>query len=251
VIGLLGPAYAASPPPVDEPLPREGFVLEPVGGGSGVQLSTSSVVGGDGATTAIGTRGRARLGDVVLAVSVPFATWRTPVGRDTGLGNLSIGGWLPAGEGGAIGVVGHVPLGGRAYTWVNEVEELWPGTGMELVYRANRELDGGLTLLGRLSGGLHTSGGYEPVPGLYAKVGAAGGVDLALGEHVGLLGEGSFAWWDTSPLDVAALVRADVEGFRVRGGILLPLGSWVGAQPAPVPAGVREATVRFDLCAQW
>jgi hypothetical protein len=229
----------------------EGYVLEPVAGGSGVHLATGSVVGGDGATTAVTLRGRIRLGDAALVVGVPFATWRTADGRDAGLGNLSVGGWLPAGERGALGVVGHVPLGGRAWTWVNEVEELWPGVGLDVVYRGDQPVSDRVSFLGRVSGGVHTSGGYEPVPGLYAKVGAAGGLDVAVHDRVGLVAEGSFAWWDTSPLDVAALVRADTQGFRVRGGLLLPLASWTGAQPAPVPAGIREATLRLDLAAQW
>lgn len=250
MIALAVGAFAQEPGSDPAPLPLEGLVLEPVGGGSGVQLATSSVLGGDGATTAISTRGRVRWKDTVFAVSLPFATWRDPSGRDAGLGNLTGGVWLDAGPRSAVGVVGHVPLG-HAWTWVNEVEEIWPGAGLDVAYRADQPTSGPVTWLARVAGGFHTSGGYAPIPGFYAKVALAGGADVAAGEHFGLLGEGSVAWWDTSPFDVSALVRADVAGFRARAGLLLPLASWAGAQPSPVPSGVREATLRVDLCAQW
>lgn len=232
-------------------LPPEGLLAEPIGGGSGVTLASAVVVGGDGGTSALITRGRLRLGDVTATVGIPFATWRTPSGRDAGLGNVSLGAWLPDGERGALGVVARLPLGGRAYTWVNESEELWPGVGVDVIYRGDQPLSDQVTFLGRLSGGAHTSRGAAPVPGLYAKVGAAGGVDVAVREHLGVVGEAAFTWWDTSPLDLAALVRADADGLRARAGVVFPLAAWVGAQPTPVPAGAREATLRLDLSAAW
>lgn len=254
MIAWAAASLAQVPPEEPAPMPLEGFVLEPVGGGTGVQLATSAVVGGDGATTAVAARGRLRLGDAVLVVGLPFAVYRRADDtRDAGLGNLTLGGWLATGDRSALGVVGHLPLG-RAWTWVNEVEELWPGVGADVIYRTNTVGLGPserITVLARVAGGLHTSGGIEPIPGFYAKVALAGGADVALTDHVGLAAESSFAWWDTSPFDVAALARADLGGLRARGGVLVPLASWAGGQPAPVPAGVREATVRVDLCTQW
>lgn len=233
---LIGQAFAG--------IPLEGIRVGSLGEQSGVSLAQDAVVGGDGGTIAWTARTRASWDRWRLGVTVPFATFRGPNGQLTSLGNLGVE-LLAASESSAVGVAAHIPLG-RAYTWVHEAEELWPGTGLDVVWLGQRP--GDTTLMARVAGGVHFSGGYEPFPPLYGKVAVAGAVDRAVVEGVGVIAEASAGWWDVSPLEVAGLVRIDpTEGMRLRGGIVLPLLSWAGAQPAAVPAGVREATLRVDL----
>ncbi len=236
---LAGSAHA-------DDIPLEGVRVGPVGPGSGVSLAQDSVLGGDGGTVAWTARTRVALDRTRVGVTLPFATYRGPDGQRTGLGNLGLE-ILGTNEPGtsAVGVAAHIAVG-RAYTWVDEAEELWPGTGLDLVWLGLRP--GDTTVMWRVAGGLHFSGGIEPFPLVYLKASVAGAVDQAVTDRVGLVGEATLGWWDVSPLEVAGLVRADpVEGLRLRGGLVLPLLSWAGAQPAAVPAGVREATLRVDV----
>lgn len=265
-VPVAAPEPAPAPEPVPEPepvpdpvepltdlearaepaVPLETFRIEPTGPGSGLTLVTSSVVGGDGATTAFTARSRVSVDDVSFSLAVPFATWRSADGRDAGLGNLNATLFLRNGDL-AWGAALQVPLG-QTTTWVNEAEELWTSGGLDVI--AIWQRPGTLTFLVRGAAGLHFTPGYEPVPATYFKVSGTGAVDLAVTDEVGVTGEASLAWWDVSPFDVGGLVRYDpVDELRIRGGLVLPLASWVGLQPAPVPAGLREATLRVDITA--
>ncbi|MCA9570414.1 MAG: hypothetical protein KC656_21365 [Myxococcales bacterium] len=253
------PVEEPEPPPTEEPrpladleneptpaIPLETIRIEPTGPGAGLTLVTASVVGGDGATTAFTARSRVSFDDVSFSLAIPFATWRAAEGRDAGLGNLNATLFVRNGDI-AWGAALQVPLG-QTTTWVNEAEELWTSGGLDVI--AIWQRPGTVTLLARGAAGLHFTPGYEPVPATYFKVSGTFAADLAVNDELGLTGEASLGWWDVSPFDVGGLVRYDpIDDLRIRGGLVFPLASWVGLQPAPVPAGLREATLRVDVTA--
>lgn len=257
VLLLALTASAAEIEDLDTPDPAAGSqapsgrAIAGFGGAHGVGLSEQVVVGGDGGTAITTLSTRVVVDTVTLTARLPFAAYATPDDRDTGLGNLQLEALaaLPTTTGleHALGASVGFGLGGSAFTWATRADEVWPGAGLELVYEA-RARSGQTTWLARGALGVHGSGGWEPVPGTWARALAAGGVDQALGRRVGLVAEASLAWWDVAPAQTAALVRLDpTDGLRFRGGLVLPWFTWAGWDPLHRPAGAREATVHLDV----
>lgn len=265
---LALPALAQTPPVIDvENATTEqvgGFVpagwrITQLGGGHGLAVAETAVVGGSGGTNVTTVSARVAVQDWTLGVRLPFAAYRTPVGRETDLGNLMVEGFytfeLPApGGSGAwlhgLGFEGHFNPGGRPYTWLHRAEELWPGGGLNLVYQVRIPANEGLTFLLRGTGGMHGSRDFEPYPGLFAQVGAAGGVDWTIpqAQRIGLIAETAFTYWDLSPWELTGLVRVDpVEGLRARGGVILPMFSYFGWTPSQLDVGLDEVTFHLDL----
>lgn len=234
----------------ERPLALAGIAVGGVGGGSGVALSQAAVVGGDGGTTVWTAQTQVRWDSWVIGARLPFATFRDAAVRDTGLGNLRIDlAGIDSGSASSVryGVELHLPVG-DAWTWVNDAQSVWPGAGLNLVYGRQWAQSDQTTLLVRTAAGLHVTQGYAPFPATVFKAEVAAAVDQQVADRVAIVGEASLAYWDPTPLDVAGLVRVDpLDGLRLRGGLVLPLLSWAGAQPSGVPAGVREATVHLDV----
>jgi hypothetical protein len=228
-----------------------GYRIGAVGGGSTVRMVQKSLVGPDGGSHATVLDASWSFERMTATIGLPFATYRTPGGRTTDVGNMQIGlARLLDGQSGkytsSIGVEGHFNVGERAYTWINEAGEVWPGAGVEIVY--NGRVDGDWSLLYRASVGAAGAAEFAPFPSWYVRVAAAAGIDRSITDEVGVTAEMSVAYWDPSPWEVSGLVRADiVDGLRLRGGVVLPVSSWVGWVPASRDAGVREATVVVDL----
>jgi len=145
-----------------------------------------------------------------------------------------------------VGLEVHLGLAAPAWTWANDGRQVWPGGGADVVLQGRTA--GALSYLYRLSFGLHGARAYEPFPGVYARLGAAGGVDWSFAERFGLTGEAAFTYWDPSPFEVTGLFRAAiVPGLQARVGFVFPLAVWMGATPADQPAGIRETTLLIDL----
>ncbi|MBN2800239.1 MAG: hypothetical protein JXX28_13955 [Deltaproteobacteria bacterium] len=222
--------------------------------GTGLGLEQRVVTGRDGGTDVTLLKGSFAVDDkMAFSLALPYATFRMPdpLARSTALGNLLLGGWyvLSQGEDGsatAVGFEAHWNLGSRAWTWANDAAELWPGTGVDAIYQVRT--GGDLALTWRAVGGLHYSRDYEPFKGAWLRLGGAAGVDYTLHPLVSALVEGSFTWWDTSPLEVAAVLHSEpIEGFQVRAGWVWPLAVWAGAAPSRPRAGFSESTLMLDL----
>lgn len=232
-------------------VPAEGHRIVGIGEAAGVVVSHGHVIGGDGGSSAttVGVRWGAEKWQV--GAYLPFAAFSTPGQRTTALGNLRIEGFyrLRLGEvDHAFGLEAHAPIGRTpSWTWVNRADELWPSGGGAAVYQLKWRKDR-VTVLARGSFGVSTSSGVAPFPRLWVTGLAAGAVDWSFHDRAGLIGEVSAGWWDTSPLDVAAMVRVEpIEGLRLRTGAVLPMFVWAGLDPAARPSGAREFTWTFDL----
>ncbi len=244
---LLAPALAVASEPG---LVAQGHRIDAMGAGTSLGVSEAIVVGPDGGTHALTISARVRVGDVQLGGSLPYASFRTPVGRDHSLGNARL--WAAV----ALPDVGfrhwagfrlHFDVGGPAYTWINASDELWPGAGIEAFWEA-RIGDDPLTWMVRAALGVQAFEAYAPFPDRALRAQAAGGVDATVWGPLGLIGEVAVQTWDTSPVEAAALARLDLApGLRFRTGAVLPVGVWAGWTPASQPAGVREATLRFEV----
>ena len=229
-----------------------GYRIGAVGGTSTVRAVQKSLVGPDGGSHATVLDATWALERTTVNLGMPFATYRTPGGRNTDIGNLQLGFARLIGDStsgsysSSIGVEGHFNVGERAYTWINEADEIWPGAGVDVVYTGR--VDGDWTILYRASVGAAGAAEFAPFPSWYVRVAAAAGVDRSFTDELGVTGEMSVAYWDPSPWEVSGLLRADVvDGLRIRGGLVLPVSSWVGWVPAARDAGVREATVVVDV----
>jgi len=227
----------------------QGVDVLPMGGRSGLSVGQASVLGGDGGTNAWSVHGRVNAGHASVRVGLPIAAYRTPDQRTAGLGNLTADVLYRDDEAHPewqVGASVHVPTG-RTYTWVNDAEELWSGVGIDALYQ-RRFGDGPTQGAIRTAIGIHGPANYAPFPEVYAKVDIAGVVDQRISDAVGFVGEGSFSWWDTSPVDLTAMLRVDpVDQLRLRAGLTLPVAAWAGWQPAQVVSGVRETTLRLEL----
>ncbi|MEZ4319200.1 MAG: hypothetical protein R3F61_16920 [Myxococcota bacterium] len=226
--------------------------LDADGVGTAVGLGEEWVVGGDGGTLATRVSARWATQRFVLAAHLPFATYRVPDGRTTGLGNLRIDAfrrwqadsdtvWL-------FGASVHLPLG-RAYTWTNSATGIWPGGGVTAIAQVRKHL-GAVDVIGRGALGVHGTAGFDPYPNVYVFASVAGGLDVPVTNAFGLTGEAALSVWDPSPFDASVWARLqprEIEGFRLRAGVLFPLASWVGLSPSDKPAGVREMTLSADL----
>ncbi len=227
-----------------------------VGGRNSATLSEGVVVGGDGGTWMTTVGARVVIDEFSVMVRLPFASYRTPTGRTTGLGNLAAEGWMQLDASDdfehAVGVIVSVNPGGSTYTWVNDAAELWPGGGVEGGWQMRTTRFGDTSMLARATFGFHGAQGFAPFPKFYPRAVAAGGVDHALTDEIGVFSEVSLAYWDISPMDIAAFVRADpIEGMRIRGGFVLPAFAWLGWTPMDQPSGFREGTFRLDLQTAW
>jgi len=249
---FLSLALAADPGAEDPAFAPYGHRITAVGGGPGVSLGEAVVIGGDGSTAVTTVAARLRQGRVFGHVALPFASYATHDGRDTNLGNLHLEGWyrLSSLDGAehAAGMQASVNPGGEPWTWANRPEEVWPGAGVDALWQVRTTDIEGLTLLGRAGFGLHGTPGYAPFPRFWPRAQAAVGAELPVLERVGLTGEASLAYWDVSPFELSGFVHGDpIEGLRVRGGLVLPMATWLGWNPVGVPGGIREATLTLDL----
>ena len=94
---------------------------------------------------------------------------------------------------------------------------------------------------------MHGARAYAPFPAVYGHGLVAAAIDQELHDRVGVIAEVSFAWWDTSPIDLTVLGRVDpLDGLRLRTGLVLPIGTWAGLAPLSEPS-VREATWLLDV----
>jgi len=235
----------------DTPITPQGHRISPVGGGHALALAEDAVLGGDGGTNVTTLSTRVVLGDYTIAVSLPFAAYRTPDGRTTDLGNLFVEGLYALDQGElvhALGIEAHINPGGQPFTWANEAEQLWPGAGANAVYQLRMRLADDTAILARGTAGIHTSQGFDPFHKVYPRFSASAGIDQTVASGVGIVGETTLSYWDVSPWEVAGLVRVDpVSGIRARGGLLLPMFTWLGATPIDRPAGIREITLLLDI----
>lgn len=214
---------------------------------TGVKVSQEFVVGPAGGTNGTTVEAHLALNDKwSFGFGVPFAAFRTPEDRTTGLGNFQFEGWR-TGKRGSFGVQAHLGVGGKAYTWTNRPEDFWPGTGIDFAWQ-RQKTNGGLTLGYRLAAGLHGAQGYKPFPSVYLRLNGTGLADIAIGSRFGITGEASLQTWDTSPLELTGLFRAEIiEGLQARGGLVLPLGVWAGWTPSDQKAGLSETTIVLDV----
>lgn len=189
----------------------------------------------------------------VFSLALPYASFRIPgdMPRETALGNLLFEGWriMERGDDGAyraLGVEAHWNLGSRAWTWVNDADELWPGTGVDAVWQERGA--GDLAWTWRALVGLHGARSFEPYPGFWLRAGGAAGIDYAIHPLVSVLAEGSLTYWDTSPIEVAAILHSEpLDGLKLRAGWVWPLGVWMGASPGNGAAGFHESTLLFEV----
>jgi len=225
----------------------DGIRINGLGEGGLVTLRQAAVVGADGGLMVFTGRAQAALDRLRIGVQLPIAVFGLG-DRRTGLGNIGVD-VLHAIPGDKVhaymGISGHAAVG-RAYTWVNETEEIWPGTGVEVVLQLERP--GNTALLARFSGGPHLTGGFDPIPVVYGKGALSLGLDQTISGPFGLVLEVSGGWWDVSPLDAGAVLRlGDRSGLRLRAGAVIPVATWAGLHPTGAPPGVREATLLVDL----
>lgn len=223
--------------------------LDADGLGGAVGVGTAFVFGSDGGVVATTATARYGAEQWSFAAVVPFASYRTSSGRTADLGNIRFEGYYRRRAGRTVQLFGaelHLPTGG-AWTWAHDAQSLWPGGGLSAVYQRRQPVGPG-DLLVRGSLGLHGTQGVPPVPALYVHASAVAGYEVAIVQHVSVLGELALSGWDPSPLDLTGLAGWEpVEGLRLRAGALLPLGAWMGLSPGSKPAGLREGTLLLDL----
>ncbi|MCO4743637.1 MAG: hypothetical protein KC912_02535 [Proteobacteria bacterium] len=229
-----------------------GHQIADIDAGTGVTVAQEFVVGSDGGTTLTAAQLRWAREDLHLGVRIPYGAYRTPQGRDGSLGNLQIGGYYTVIPTVTVGLEVHANIGEGAWSWTNASSDLWPGAGARAVTQYRSEASGSLTWLARGALGVASARAVDPFPGTRLQFEAAGGLDTAIGDMAGFTTELSLRGWDTSPIDLAGLFRVDpIDGLRVRGGLLLPVGTWVGLSPSQRPAGAREATLMLDVAAYF
>lgn len=249
---------SATPAMHADTLVPQGLRITPLRGTHGVSIGSTSVLGPGGGTSSAQVSARYVGPDFSVAVRLPVAAYRVPGRRHADLGNLFVEGlylWDAPGLFGAadwthgFGLEAHFNPTGRPYTWVHRADELWPGTGANLVYQLHVPTSGDLDLMVRVIAGMHSAHDFQPFPGLFGQLGAAALVDWTLPavSQLGLVGETAFTWWDLTPWEVTALLRFDpVQGVRLRGGVLLPLSNWMGFTPSQLGGGFDEFTLHFD-----
>ena len=245
-------AEAPSDPEVPAPTAERVRGLEVVGAWapSGVRFEQEFVVGTTGGASVSTVAARLAASEWAFETALPMSAFWTPDGRQLGLGNVQVGASyaLPIEDGihHVIGVSVHTNVGEHSYTWVNDAEQLWPSSGFSVSWQG-RTASGPVTVGYRGSVGLTWPAAYQPFPNQFATAGGAVCADFALREEVGVVLEGSFAYWEISPLNAAALGRVEVLGATGRLGVVLPLFTWLGASPAEFAGGVTEVVVVADL----
>ncbi len=249
-IALAGPTEGLDTAPRTAPWSLLGSRLEADGVGSAVGVDYTLVAGPDGggvrATTYVARLGRE---DWSIAAHVPFARYRTPIGQTTALGNLRVEFFRRLVSGETVQLVGvelHAATG-RAWTWAHDAVSLWPSSGVTAVYQ-RRQPFGRADLLLRGSLGLYRTLGVAPFPLWILHGSGAAGVDLPLEHRFRVGTEIAVSGWDPSPLDLTGWVGWNVlDGVRLQGALLAPVGSWMGLSPGKRPAGIREITARLRL----
>ena len=227
------------------------------GTGTGVSLGMKTVAGRDGGTTAGFISTNYTADKWGISASLPFVMHRVPGFRfdntlnySDGLGNLAIDGHYVLSDSAkvysVIALETHFNLGSRAYTWVNDGDEIWPSNGVDVAWQG---VSGDkLKKLYRLSMGLHFSKGNQPFPSFFPRFSAAFGLDRSLNKHLGITAEASLNYWDTSPFELSAFLRADaLDGLRFRGGFVLPVATWAGLVPSTQEPGLSESTFVVDM----
>ena len=219
--------------------------------GMGVSVTEEWVVGPDGRVSATHLAARYATPTWSGAVVLPFATFPSRTVHQTGLGNLRLEGnhyrdvdQFRLSIGGEI----HLPTS-TAYTYTNDAVSLWPGGGASAVLQASTPLMKRARLLVRGSVGINGTANVAPFPGATPSAIAAGGLDLTLTSNISLYTESSLAVWDPNPFEWMGMARYQLGAIRLGAGLHLPFGAWLGGSPSNKPAGIREATLRFDLAA--
>lgn len=223
------------------------------GAGTGVRIRHGAVLFGNRGTNQTDLEVRYSVGKWGVQIGLPVVAHRLPrQPRTLALGNLQVDAWRQLGRdtGGrytALGLELHGDIGAPAWTWLHDADDLWPGWGADLALQ-HRVAKGRITTISRVAVGVRSAQEYDPFPGTYPTFELALAGDVRLTDRLGLTGETSFAWWDPSPWDATGFVRVDLfEGVRLRGGVVVPLGVWAGATPAPETyQGVREVTALAD-----
>lgn len=222
-------------------------------GGTGVQVGYSGLVGPDRGVNVVTTEARLSLNALHLRAAVPFASYATERGQDTGLGNAQLSAWvdLPYSLGDTIehsmGLRAHLNVSDPVFAWQNDATELWPGTGLELLWQG-RITAGASRIVVQGTLGAHNSTAVAPFPDRWFRAGVSVAWDRDLGSRFGLTTTLDLQTWDTSPIELSAAARADLtDSLRLRAGTLIPLATWMGATPADRPAGVRELTLFASL----
>ncbi len=230
-----------------------GLRIAPYGAGTGAGIGQALVLFANGNTTRSLVHARYASGRWGVQVSLPVAFHDLPrQPRTVGLGNLQLDVWRRIGDDAdsytGLGLELHGNLGERTWTWLHETDEIWPGFGADLVVQRRQDL-GAITTMARLAFGVRSHQDYAPLPPTTLHFEVVLGADVAMTDRFGLVGEMSASWWDLSPWDFTGFVRADLlEGVRVRGGVVLPLGVWAGVPRIDEDfRGVREATALMDL----
>ena len=157
-----------------------GYRIQGYGTGTGVSLGMQTVVGRTGGTTAGTIRTNYATDKWGISASLPFVMHRVPGFRfdntlnySDGLGNLAIDGHYVLSDSKVYSVIAletHFNLGSRAYTYVNDSDEIWPSTGLDVAWQG---IAGGkLKKLYRLAMGLHFTNGNQPFPSFYPRFSA-------------------------------------------------------------------------------
>jgi hypothetical protein len=246
LLAAVALADPPGPPEEAEDLPISGWAIRPVGGPAATSVSTMFLIGGAGGTDVATVEARVPVKGWQLGVRLPFAAWRTPDAHDTGLGNLAVEAWHPIGPG-ALGLELTAHLGPQAWTWAQEASDIWPSTGASVAWQVQSATDP-LTVSARAALGAYHTPGIEPYPSFYARLSGAIGADVALGDHAGLIGEASAAWWDPSPVDLALGARLDpAKSVRARAGLVFPVLEWAGAGIGSRTTGIEDVGFGVDL----
>ena len=217
--------------------------------GHTVSTSPMSVAGSNGGTTGLEVGGAVRIGEWNVGLSLPFASYRGFDGGRGDVGNMTLSGRRSFASGSMRHYVGlDLSAGlGAAYTWTHEAPTIWPSSGFSAVYGAVGG-DDALAWGVEARLGMYFTEGYPPFPERYTRTQLVGMLDQTLADNVGLVAELSLAHWDVSPMDAAAMLRVDpLDGFRVRTGLVLPVGTWASVGPAESVHGLREVSWTLDV----
>ena len=254
--GNQRPRKAKEPVVLGENFRPNGVRIAGYGTGTGVGLALKAVVGSTGGTTAGIFTARYTADKWGVSVGLPVAHHRTPGLRfdnspnyTTGLGNLALDAHYVLQDGKTTSILAvetHFNVGNRAYTWVNDGDELWPGYGIDVAWEGSS--GDKLKKLYRLSLGLHGARGHSPYPAFFPRIAGAFGLDYSFSKRFGFTTEAALSYWDTSPFDRALIGRVDLlDGLRTRDGFVLPVSTWAGLIPADQEAGLTESTLFVDM----
>lgn len=217
---------------------------------SGVRFEQQFVVGSTGGPSVSTVAARYAEESFAVEAALPLSAFQTPDGRQLGLGNARLGATyaLPSDDGlhHVVGLGLHTNIGERSYTWVNDAEQVWPSTGFAMTWQGRTD-NAPVTLGYRGVFGMTWPAPYPPFPEQFVTLGAAICADIALRDEIGVVLEGSAAYWELSPVNASVLGRFEVLGATGRAGLVLPLFTWFGASPAEFAGGVTEVVLVADI----